>query len=350
MAVKQTQDGRYFVQYRVPDKKSAVKEYFGRGPDGKRAAEIRDAEINLARKRHHRVTKPSGVYLDQLAQQYLKHIKSKGKSEKYGKELAQLLNGHLLPLLCHRPVEQLDYDDIMRVADHYADRSQATRNRYLGYLRAIFRFGVDQEITTHNPMKKWRKGKEPKRKVLLNVPDLMRIYENAAPHLQWALEVEWNLDTRPGESELLSLRWQDVDFDNSTVHVAGTKTDESDRIVYINAAFRSRLLEMREYAQTEYIVEYKGQPMKKFRRSFKTACHKAGITYDVRMYDVRHLFISVSLAGGADLKAVSETVGHASTKMTADVYYHSLAGEKQKAANALPSIRQEKKGKVIKIR
>lgn len=351
MPVKQTKDGRYFVQYRVHDKKSPTKEYFGRGPDGKRAAQVRDAEVNLARKRHQRVVKPAGVYFDQLAQAYLKDLRARGKTEKHGQELAKLLNNHLLPMLCHRPVDQLDYDDIMRVAERYADRSQATRNRYLGYLRAIFRFGVDQEITTHNPMKKWRKGREPRRKMLLTVDDLKRIYENAAPHLQWAIEVEWHLGTRPGVSELLALRWSDIDFDNGTVHVAGTKTKGSDRIVHINAAFRSRLLEMRDQAQTEYVVEYKGQPVKKFRRSFKTACKNAGINYDVRMYDIRHLFISVSLAGGADLKAVSETVGHASTKMTADVYYHSLEGEKQKAADNIPDIRPpDKARKVLKIR
>lgn len=197
--VKVTSDGRYYVQYRVPGKRSAAKEYFGRGEHGKQAAEVRAAEINLARSKKQVVTRPSGMYLDELAQHYLDYLKAAGKSERFRKDLAQLLNIHLLPMLCYRPMDSLDFNDMVRVAEYYADRSQATRNRYFDYLRTIFRFGIDQEWTTNNPLQKWKKAPEPRRKFMLNLDDLQRIYDNAAPHLQWAIEVEWHIGTRPGE-------------------------------------------------------------------------------------------------------------------------------------------------------
>ena len=94
-------------------------------------------------------------------------------------------------------------------------------------------------------------------------------------------------------------------------------------------------------------MEYQGRPIKKLRRSFQTACRKAGLGYRVRMYDVRHLFASLMLAGGADLAAVSRLLGHASTHMTADTYYQYLQGEKERAKDLLPELlgdenRQEK--------
>ena len=86
-------------------------------------------------------------------------------------------------------------------------------------------------------------------------------------------------------------------------------------------------------------------------KSTAAAASKAGITYDVRMYDVRHLFASVLLTGGADLQAVSKLMGHASVKMTADQYYHLQRGEKQRAVSMLPKITdREKIGKVVKYR
>jgi integrase len=112
---------------------------------------------------------------------------------------------------------------------------------------------------------------------------LERILEHAPPHLAWAIEVEWALGTRPGETELFAVKWADVDFEGSMIHVRGTKTGSSDRLVPVDALFRSRLLEMRDQAQSEYLVEYKGQPIKKLRTSWGTTRKKAGIAYSVRM-------------------------------------------------------------------
>jgi integrase len=48
------------------------------------------------------------------------------------------------------------------------------------------------------------------------------------------------------------------------------------------------------------------------------------------------LFATTILANGGDLKAVSKLLGHASTKMTADTYYHELKGEKVIALSRKP--------------
>jgi len=56
------------------------------------------------------------------------------------------------------------------------------------------------------------------------------------------------------------------------------------------------------------------------------------------MYDLWHLFATAMLANGADLAAISKLLGHSTVKMTADVYYHYLEGEKGKAVGKLPSL------------
>lgn len=53
---------------------------------------------------------------------------------------------------------------------------------------------------------------------------------------------------------------------------------------------------------------------------------------------IRHLFATVTLSMGADLAAVSKILGHCSTKMTADTYYHLLEGEKVRAVGLIPQI------------
>lgn len=107
---------------------------------------------------------------------------------------------------------------------------------------------------------------------------------------------------------------------------------------------------MKAQAQSPFVVEYQGRPMRKIRNSFKTACKKAGINYDVRMYDIRHLNVTAQLAAGADLKSVSERAGHATTKTTLEVYYHCRDEQKVEAANKIPSLRRPpRQGKIVKI-
>lgn len=353
MSVHQTAAGNWYCQYRVKGQKSPEKEYFGTGKEARRKAEARDAEVRMLRKKRQPVEPvrdARSVYIDLLAQSYLVDAKTRGKSERWRAELAHLLNEKLLPRLTTKPVGSLTYTDIIEVVDAlWGDRSVATRQRYLGYLRAIFRYGTDHGITTSNPLAKWKKARERKRDVKLTVDDLTRIMENAEPHLAWAIEVEWELGTRPGTSELLSLLWTDVDWDAGTIHVRGTKTEESDRILPITAHFQARLAFMRTHAKTDHLVEYKGQPIKKLRRSLGTAARRAGITYNVRMYDIRHLFASIMLAGGGDLAAVSRMLGHADISTTQKHYYHLLKGEMERATSLRPSIRKKTSGKVTRI-
>ena len=89
----------------------------------------------------------------------------------------------------------------------------------------------------------------------------------------------------------------------------------------------------------EYIISYKGKPVKTLKTAWKTAKKKAGITKRLRLYDLRHAFATYLLAHGADLKAVSDMMGHHSTKMTADRYYQLVEDLKRKAVSKLPTLK-----------
>jgi integrase len=336
LSVHQKKDGRWFVSYRDEAKRQHIK-VFGKGSQCKKEAEAFDYQLKSDSKLGKKPRASSQLYFDELAQHYIDHKRAFGASKSYVYELKNLLNNHVLPLLPNRPVDQLKYADMQAVADAYRERSQSTRNRYFTYLKAIFRFGIKMKLTSNNPLEGWIKSKEPRRKSALTVEDLRKIIEHADPHLQWALEVSWNLGTRPGRSELLNLKWQDFDPEGRSVRVFASKT-KTWREVPISEDFAARMAARKSDAASEFVVEYKGKPIRKFRRSFQTACQRAGLGYHCIMYDVRHLFATIMLRGGADLAAVSSLLGHSSTHMTANTYYHLMAGEKTKAVSLLPSL------------
>ncbi|NCU31988.1 MAG: site-specific integrase [Candidatus Moranbacteria bacterium] len=326
--------GKFYVQYREPGSQKVIFEYFST----KQEAMERDLEVKLLKKRGQLKQREEALYLDMLVQSYIDDAKMRNMAIETLKTYATIFKNDILPILALKPIKDLTYSDCIPVLQKWSDKKNSTRNRYTQYLNTVFEFGIRHGMIDNNPLKNWRKSKEEKLKYSLSLSDLQKIIENAPGHLQWAIEVEFNLGLRPGTTELFSLKWVDIDFDNNLVHVKGTKTAGANRKIPITDSFANRLREKKLASGSEYVITYKGKPVTQVRKSLNTARKKAGIDYPVRMYDIRHLFASVMLSGGADLAAVSKLLGHASTKMTADTYYQLLKGEKERAVNLLPTI------------
>lgn len=358
-------DGRWMVFYHDENGKRRDKS-FGRGEDGCLKANDFDQayragknqsdpspdpklEVNTTETTNEKISEIDfgpGIRLGPLSRKYLQHLIASGKTDKHIKILGNLLVNHFVPFFGNKPVDQMTYqEDILPFILHIKGesehtkkpRSQHTVNRYCDYLDAIFNFGIVNGLSSVNPMKGRKKAKERPFDVQLTIDDMKKIMDNSEPHLKWAIEVCFNLGTRPGESELLSLRWDHIDFDKSTARIYATKT-KTFRTVPIHPQFLQRLNDMKEFSTSDYVVEYHGRQVKSLKMSFKNACNRAGIKYRVRMYDLRHLFATTLLTKGADLAAVSKLMGHSTVKMTADTYYHYLEGEKERAVSLLPQI------------
>lgn len=336
MSVHQKANGTWYVRYRVPGEKNARNEYIGVGPDAETRARERDREIKLQKASGKR---PSDrLYLDQLAQAYLCDRKLAGKSAEWLAEMETLFNKRFLPELCHAPVDDLTYQDIMKMAEkHLSGVTLATRQRYLGYLYACFNYGTRHELTSGNPLGTWKKQPEPRRELLLSVEDLEKLYQHAAPHLQWAIAVEWEVGARPGPTELYAIKWIHVDFERCLIRIPGTKTVLANRLIPITPAFCQELQKKREEAQSEYVIEYRGRGVKTMRTAFKRAQERAKLPYHVRMYDIRHLFVTLLLDGGAGLAAVSRMIGHSRIATTQEWYYHLLPGAMREAIAFKPA-------------
>jgi integrase len=68
-------------------------------------------------------------------------------------------------------------------------------------------------------------------------------------------------------------------------------------------------------------------------KAFRTVADRLGLP--VRFHDLRHTAATLMLAAGVPLKVVSETLGHTSIVVTADVYAHVTPDLKREAADAM---------------
>lgn len=321
MSVHKDERGYWRVHWRDDIGKQKVRS-FGKGKD----ARLKAYEFESNRSKQ----SSSNMTMEQLLPTFLAYLRLKGNSKRYMDGISWVVEKSGLKDVPIRKLKLIHFEPMVE------GKSTITRNRYLSYLKILFNYGVDNDFVEANPLKKWKKAKELPRQSRLTIEDLERIRDNSAEHLQWAIEVAFNLGVRSGR-ELFMLRWSNVLWDENLIRVYASKT-HTYRYLPISDEFKQSLERRLPEATTDHIVEYQGKALKRFHKSWRTACLNADIQYKCVFYDIRHLFATTLLSNGADLKSVSELLGHSSTKMTADVYYHALEREKRRAVTLLPKL------------
>jgi integrase len=167
-------------------------------------------------------------------------------------------------------------------------------------------------------------------------------------HALWCLLAHGGL--RP--SEALRLTWRDVEANRNRIVVRGeTKTDGSKRTVTLPASTMEALAWHRGRQEAEKIAAgrtYRDRGLvfasqtgglldlkNATKRYFKPLLTAYYSLPDVRVYDLRHTHVTHLLAAGSPVHVVSKRVGHASAKMTLDVYGHVLGGQDEDAVEKL---------------
>jgi integrase len=171
------------------------------------------------------------------------------------------------------------------------------------------------------------------------------------------------------QGELLGLRWSDVDLTTRRLsvavalqrragewHIQPTKTDKSRRtlsipapLVEVLSTHRQRQREAQLRAGAAWKAPHgdlvftgpTGRPVMgaTLTHRFHDAQVRGGLT-PVRFHDLRHAAATLMLAGGVDLKVVSELLGHSTIATTANVYAGVLDSLKVDAAERMTRLMQ----------
>jgi len=138
---------------------------------------------------------------------------------------------------------------------------------------------------------------------------------------------------------------KDLDDSESKWHKEfGTpKTESSNRsipllseLVTLLRQIQQKQKELIEFAGSAYennnliFSTQLGRPLdpRNMQRTFKTNAYKANIT-GASIHSCRHTFATRGLENGIELSVMQELLGHASIKMTADLYTHVLPDKKR---------------------
>lgn len=367
MSVHQLKDGRWYVEYRDKSKKSGrAREYFGRGLEAEKQARERNESLSL---RPYTPSTPSegANTLNDLAESY---IQAKiGSMQKTSLDaLNYKLQSIILPELGHRSA--------LRITDSVMDRyvakrlntdltvwagpktkkkivldkngmpkkiSRSTVHRELTDIIAILNWSVKRKYIKVNPLAGYEKPK--KDNAVIEPPtmaEIQALLQHSAAHLRRCLVISFYTGLRPGQTELLSLKWNAVDLRAKTILIRSSrKGGPISRTVPIHTAFLKLLKKWKKEDKdktAEEIITYKGQPVQRIKKAFYAAKKRAGITRRLRAYDFRHAFATMLLSEAGDLKSTSEILGHSRIQTTMDIYQHTNSKMHRKTINKLPAL------------
>jgi integrase len=212
--------------------------------------------------------------------------------------------------------------------------TDTTINRDLECLRHILFWAVDEGLLLANPLSRMRLERERKRKrPVLTLTEEDLLLAAAAPHLRSLIVAAVDAGMRRGE--LLTERWEDVDFARRLLFVTHSKTPEGEsREIPLTSRLFNLLWDIRE--NDGLIFTFEGQPIRSVKTAWKAALRRADIRH-YRFHDLRHCFNSRLLDAGVLREIRMSLMGHSLGDDPQATYTHVELPAKREAITKLES-------------
>ncbi len=348
-------NGRWFSRFekgRWVEQPDKTIRYFGRGNEAERKAREFDASLPDRRKKE----RSGGLSFSDLADSYLaSKISSMSETDqdntylKLENIISPQIGHYLASAINHKRLDEYVASrlrDTVKISigkgkkkDTGRPISKSTVHRELSIIRAILNWGVSRGLLISSPMAGFQMPKRDDKKILPPTQeDYDKILKHAAPHCKRMILISYYTGLRPGR-EAYDLRWENVDREGRTITIISAKKGGIPaRVVPVHDTLLEYLHQWWEEDKKKpgYLIHWNGKQIKtSMKKAWAAAKRRAGITWPLRPYSLRHKTISDMLSAGADVGAVAEIVGHSDPNMTLKVYQETNTAIKNKAIKGL---------------
>jgi integrase len=268
------------------------------------------------------ISQERGTYtLGELIDQYVeRQVKPNAKDAEKGAQAVQYLVGPYLSSWKHRPITSIRRKDVSELlAKLGRERGQSSANRTVQLLRRVYYFAEREELFTGvNPASRHKLFREKSRVRFLTAEEM--------PRFLAALDKERNIDlkdfvyislfTGARMSDVLQMKWSDVDLDRATWMVPDPKNSESYQVALVPELVAR--LRARSHLSAQWTFPSYGKTGRRMnpKASWKAFVKRAGIP-DLHIHDLRRSLGSWQAALGSSLPIIGKSLGHTSTAATA---------------------------------
>jgi len=229
-------------------------------------------------------------------------------------------------------------------------RARATRAKIRNLMSALFNHAMRYEWVEKNPIKLVRQSAKRERiPDVLEPEELQLLLSRLGPRERTLVLLDAATGLRV--SELLSLKWEDIDFENLEVRVIRSiwhqvvgdcKTETSARPVPLDSYMAEDLFRWRRVSPYAMPIDWvfasptmRGKqpywPDNLMKRHIRPVAKAAGIHKRIGWHTFRHTFGTLLKANGEDVKTVQELLRHANSRITLEVYTQAVTSQKRAA-------------------
>src|ERR1039458_593811 len=221
---------------------------------------------------------------------------------------------HLLPFFADMLLLQINTSAIRKYRqerNREKTLTAATVNRDLSVLRRVLYWGVEEGYLASNPVGRLRMERERRTKrPVLSLREEQLLLAASPEHLQRIILCALHTGMRRGE--ILSQRFEDIDFDNRILHVTHSKTPEGESR---EIPLTNRLYEML-HASREHrgpIFTYQGDAIRIIKTTWASSLRRSGLRH-FRFHDLRHTANTRMMLAGVLQEVRREIIGHSSQR------------------------------------
>ncbi|MBB6019054.1 integrase [Paenibacillus sp. JGP012] len=298
------------------------------------------------------VKKSNLKYVDFLKNEWLPSKEVTLRSVTYKTYRSNIVN-HIQPYFENQEMERITAAAIEKFYVHLLKEtglSERSIQDIQKLIKSSFKTAVKRKYLAYNPAEDAGAPKvHHKEMKVWNLDDVNKFLESAKEDTLYIVFL-LALTTGMRQSEILALRWKDIDFDENVLRVRqtlshngktliqATKTKSSARAITLvpqlipelkkqqRINIKEKLAANFDYEDHDLVIcTSSGKPInpRNLLRNFYRLMFKADVP-QIRFHDLRHTVASLMLAQNINPKIVKEILGHSDIRVTLDTYSHVL--------------------------
>ena len=364
-SLRQRSKGSWEIRYDGPSDRPGRRKFLSETVRGTR----RDAE-SVLRERLSAVEKGSyvpkhGETVAEFLKTWLADYCAIGTTQRTQFGYEGYINRYMIPTIGNVPLQKLTSRQIQSIYSEMTKKglSANTIRQAHAILNEALSHARTWGLLSHNPAEAITRPRVVRNELEMWDLSTIRRFLSLADASRFPYPYRFAVLTGLRRSELVGLQWNQVDIPHGTLRVsralhritghglveASTKTKRSRRSLELGSEALAvlqnvRLLQVEQKAiagdfwqDTGYVfAQEDGTPIPgdKLTWGFSQIVKKNGLPH-MTFHGLRHAYATLALTGGVSLKVVSESLGHSSIAITADIYSHLLPGIQRAAAEVV---------------
>lgn len=246
---------------------------------------------------------------------------------------------YLIPYFKDRPLNSINNVDVKIFFNKHSNLSLSLLKTLRVILNDIFKKAINNGFIINNPVNDIQLYStfEKKEKTIWDSQQQEKV-------INWSiqnkcLDILLAIKTGMRRSELMGLRWCDIDFDNRIIIVSQAispavngiidthlKTVNSHRQIPFDSVLYNELKDNYNSSAniSEYVLGYTNANAygKYIERILKRISKECDVPY-VTLHGIRHTYGTILREQGVDIYTISKLLGHSSIEVTASIYVHN---------------------------